>query len=991
MVLHNRHLVVALIAVFLVSGFSGLIYQSIWTHYLKLFLGHAAYAQALVLATFMGGLALGSWWAAQLSRGKLPLLYLYALAEIAVGVYALLFHRLFIWTVELTFDSLLPGLDGVGLVYLVKWGVGLLLILPPSILLGTTFPLMAAGLLQRSPGQGGRLLALLYFSNSFGAALGVLVSGFVLIAALGLPGTVALAGVLNILVALLVLLLVGRAGEAPLPQSPEPETTATIAGGRPVQRLLLIAAVLTGFASFVYELSWIRMLNLVLGAATHSFELMLASFILGLALGGWWIRNRIDQFANPLKALAWIQLLMGSLAAATLVFYNQLFDVMVYLMAALDATEQGYALFKLSSMGLAMAVMLPASICAGMTLPLITATLTRVGYDSRAVGHVYAVNTVGAIVGVALTAAWLIPLLGLRNTLLLGAFVDVVTAVMLMRSPASKTSPRWPLGFAVAGLLILALVYQAPGFDHRRMSSSVYRYGMLLGPDAQVAYYRDGRSATVSVVKGSQGDISIFTNGKSDAAIAPLSEPANGDEHTMLMLGHLGMALHPQPRQVAVIGFGSGLSTHALLGNPELVQVDTIEIESAMIEGARLFGERVARAYQDPRSQLHIDDAKTFFSTRQKRYDLIVSEPSNPWVSGVAGLFSREHYRQVKRYLLPGGLYLQWLPLYETNMGLVSSVLKAFSAEFTDFALYTGADNDLLIIGRADGPLGSLSDASLAHPLVAADMTRIQVEGLGDLVVRYLGDKATLESFLAQVPVPANSDYYPYLDAHAERARFVGSNASDIMRLNRLWLMGDSWLQSQVWNTHTAGLHSHLAANFLRALFLAELLSADLDLRQLPSGQLPEADYRRARNVASMRDRCDVRQLDGDLEDALWLSDATAVYGPSALISEFWGSIVEAPCFDTLAPQVRLAYQFFYAVSARENQRILELAAQLLPALGSLRGYTDYVMLQVLSATERMDRPQLGLDFLEQQAPMKIEALEVLVLVASLRAQVDQR
>ncbi len=640
-------------------------------------------------------------------------------------------------------------------------------------------------------------------------------------------------------------------------------------------------AAFTGLASFIYELSWIRMLNLVLGAATHSFELMLSSFILGLALGGWWIRNRIDSFTNPLLALAWIQWTMGLLAASTVVFYNQLFDLMMFLMSALDATDQGYVLFKLCSMFLAMMVMLPATICAGMTLPLITNTLSNSGYDSRAVGHVYSVNTLGAIAGVILTAAWLIPMLGIRNTLLVGALVDIVAAVLLLRSPVIGKSSRWAWGFATAGLVCLALLQQSPGFDQQRMSSSVYRYGTLLEEDIEVTYYQDGKTATVNVVETGWGDLAIYTNGKSDASIAPLSQLASGDEHTMLMLGHLGLALHPQPEQVAVIGFGSGLSTHALLAHPQLHQVDTIEIEEAMIEGARLFGERVARAYDDPRSKVYVDDAKTFFSTRGKQYDLIVSEPSNPWVSGVSGLFSREHYQQVKRHLLPGGLYLQWLPMYETNMSLVTSVLKAFAIEFDDYALYTGANEDLLIIGSAQGPLGPLSDQALSYPDVAAEMERIEIRGMGDLVGRYLIDRAALQVFLEQVPVPANSDYYPYLDNGAERARFVGEDAFDLQRLNRIWLMIDPWLQQQVWSTQTRGNHTQLSEKFLQSIFLGELWAKDFDLEKIPVGKLPEEDYRRARNVSAAGERCNTRQIDVDLQDALWLSDATAVYGPA--------------------------------------------------------------------------------------------------------------
>lgn len=589
----NRLVVPFLIAVFFLSGITGLVYQSIWTHYLKLYLGHAAYAQSLVLATFMGGLAIGSWLAAQFTVRSRSLLVYYALAEAVIGLYALVFHSAFVGLLDLTFSSLLSGQSSAAAVQLTKWAGALVLILPPSILLGTTFPLMADGLIRRQPERPGQLLGLLYFSNSLGAVFGVLISGFVLIRLWGLPLTVYSAGLLNLLIATLVLVLLwlGEGSEDPPAVASSPGQRE--AGQGSVQLLLLLCAGFTGLASFIYEVTWIRMLNLVLGSATHSFELMLATFILGLALGGWWIRRRIDGITHPLRQLAWIQLLMGLLAAATVVLYNQLFDVMAYLMAGLDRTGQGYVLFKLASMCLAMAVMLPATICAGMTLPLITATLSRYGYGERAVGHIYSINTLGAIFGVALVTLVLIPALGLRFSLLSGAAIDVVLAVCLLASSASGLSRRWPFGFAMAGVLGLGGLMLVAPFDTEKMASSVYRSGGLYAKSMEVLFHGDGRSATVAVTGNDEGQVWIATNGKTDASIKPLDQEPTGDEHTMVMLATLGMALRPQATEVAVIGFGSGLTTHLLLGDSHLKQVDTVDIEPLMIEGARHFGDRV--------------------------------------------------------------------------------------------------------------------------------------------------------------------------------------------------------------------------------------------------------------------------------------------------------------------------------------------------------------------------------------------------------------
>src|SRR5258706_4147422 len=233
---------------FTVSGFAGPIYESIWSHYLKLFLGHAAYAPTLVLALFMGGMAAGSWICSRASGGWANLLRGYAIAEALIGVAALAFHPVFVASTETAYSSILPALGGETSAALFKWTLAGLLILPQSILLGTTFPLMSAGLIRRYPLAPGESLAMLYFTNSFGAAIGVLASGFLMIEALGLPGTVQAAGGLNLALAVIVWLL-APGKEPSMAARGGPEHAA----GESRFGLLLLVALLTGAASFVFE------------------------------------------------------------------------------------------------------------------------------------------------------------------------------------------------------------------------------------------------------------------------------------------------------------------------------------------------------------------------------------------------------------------------------------------------------------------------------------------------------------------------------------------------------------------------------------------------------------------------------------------------------------------------------------------------------------------------------------------------------------------
>ena len=262
----------AFYVLFTASGFAGLIYESVWTHYLKLFLGHAAYAQSLVLAVFMGGMAAGAAWCGRRSARLANPLAAYALVEALIGLAALVFHALFVHITDWSYESLLPLLGNEWLALGAKLFVSCLLILPQSVLLGMTFPLMSAGLVRAQRSAAGESVAMLYFTNSLGAAAGVLFSGFVLIGWVGLPGTLQTAGALNLLIALVVWFLARPAQHAPLEKTADEKADVL---------LLLAIAFFTGLASFVYEISWIRMLSLVL-----------AVFMGGMAAGAAWCGRR---------------------------------------------------------------------------------------------------------------------------------------------------------------------------------------------------------------------------------------------------------------------------------------------------------------------------------------------------------------------------------------------------------------------------------------------------------------------------------------------------------------------------------------------------------------------------------------------------------------------------------------------------------------------------------------------------------------------------
>lgn len=767
----------ALLWIFALSGFAGLIYQSIWTQYLGLFLGHSAYAQSLVLMLFMGGMALGAWLVSRHTESMRRPLLAYAAIELLIGVLGLLFDPLYHAGTAWAYESLMPSATGNGL----RWTMATVLVLPQCILLGATFPLMSAGYMRLQPAAEGRVLAGLYFANSIGAAIGALAATYFLLPRVGLPGAIMTAGLLNILVAIAIYPISKHEGAAAI----SPRMTPAAGQARVTAPFVVLSvAALTGATSFVYEITWVRMLSMALGTTIHAFEVMLAAFISGIAFGGLWLRHRADRMQRPLAVAGWVQVLMGLAALASMFVYAHAFEWVGWLLRVIARTEEGYALYNLSSGLISLLVMFPAAFFAGMTLPLLTLALLRQGGGERVIGHVYAVNTLGAIVGVLVAVHLLLPLLGLKLALWLAAAVDLVLGVVLLRlttvrRPASRLSI--PTGVGMVALAALALTLWLVKFDPLMLASSVYRHGSTFLDNTRMRYYRDGKTASVALYERGEGKSlvrAISTNGKVDAALSmhPQGEII-ADEYTMIMAAALPLSMRDRFDRVGVIGFGSGLTTHALLGSKRIGQVDTIEIEPMMVEGAKLFGDRVSRAYEDPRSHIVIDDAKAFFASSPRRYDLIVSEPSNPWMGGTATLFSEEFYSFVPRHLEDDGIFLQWVQTYEIDPALVSSVLRAMLGHFSDVQAYLSNGEDLLLIAVPKGKVPALGARLFGDAGLRDDLARIGFRDVRDLQDTFVLDRTALVAYANLYPAQANSDFFPILQLQAPVTRFMKAKA----------------------------------------------------------------------------------------------------------------------------------------------------------------------------------------------------------------------
>lgn len=795
---------------FFLSGVAGLVHESLWARYLGLLLGHAAYGQVLTLVVYMGGIGLGSHLAARwLARMRDPL-RTYVHVEIGIAIFGLVFHPLFLFLRDTLLDSGILAGRSMGFSTVVAVLTGSVATLPPAILLGMTFPLAAGGLMRLARDGGRDSIARLYFGNSLGASCGAIAASYLLIPALGTHGSLRFAAFMNLLAALGAWLVVRALAlpAATIQEDPEPEATGGPWSGetsprnsavpmgtdpvapeappaavprtesvQPPDRLtwiVLAVALGTGLSSFLYEIGWIRYLALLIGSSTHAFDLMIGAFVFGLALGALYIHRHPPR--RPLVALLVAQAAMAACALVPVLAYAPFFRATNQLNKILVRSLEAWPFHAFSQFVFAAAVMLPAAFFAGMTLPLATRFLCERHRDETYTGKVYAWNTLGAILGAASGSLLFMPLLGFTRLVALGATIDLLLALVLL---AWVSGRRWLVfpSIAVAAALVVAGWALEP--DNHLVVAGAYRGNRVMLPTTKI-HRLDGRTATVSVQEiGTL--VSVRTNGKPDASL-DRAQPARArlsDELTQNLAAWVARVYVHRPWEGALIGLGSGMTAHRMLGDPRVTHLDGIEIEKAMWEQSTWFRPFNRRIHEDPRFAIHFLDARIFFATRENPYDVIVSEPSNPWVAGVSSLFTREFYREVKRHLASDGVFVQWLHTYEFEDGLLLSIMAALAAEFPHLRLhFVPTTQDMVIVASA-GPLRA-DDANLANPEDSLELLRFRMRR--DDVTR--GTLLWTEKTILPLVEgrQQNSEFRPLVDGRAEQAFYAKHNSRIVPR-----------------------------------------------------------------------------------------------------------------------------------------------------------------------------------------------------------------
>ena len=700
---------------FLASGASGLVYQIVWMRELTLIFGATTLAVSTVLAVFMGGLAVGSLYGGRLADRIARPMHAYGLLEIGIGLYGALIPVLFA-ALPYVYQPLwrAAGLSFFAL-SLVRFALAALVLAAPTILMGATLPILSRYVATRADTVG-RDVGGLYTINTLGAVAGAAAGGLLLIPTAGLVGTTLVAAGLNLLAGAIALWAArdeagaaGRAAPAPRQNARarrEPDAAERL-DVRSRRGVALFAAFgVSGLAALAYEVAWTRSLSLVLGSSVYAFAIMLTTFLVGLALGagvGAWIADRVRR---PLAALAAVEAGVAVSAFAGLFLIAELPYVFLMLYRGFESSPT--ALLLVTRLTAAALVMLVPTTLLGAVFPLaVRAAAGSVEAIGRTVGALYSVNTLGAIVGAFATGFVLIPWLGVEGSIVAAVVLNLLAAAGL--ALASRGATRAARA-AVAGALVLAAALAAPlrpQWDPAVMASGVYRYAPTIKAasraeflrhyaakgDGETVFYRDGVSATVAV-QHQHGHYVLKVNGKPDATTA-------GDLPTQAIIAHLPLLVHADPKTALVIGWGSGVTVGAALAHP-LERVTAVELEPAVVEASRFFEGVNGRPLEDPRTELLLNDGRNVLVATDRRFDVVVSEPSNPWLSGVANLFTREYFEAGAAHLAEGGVFCQWLQIYEMQPPEVATLMATFNLAFPHVYVFRGASGDLMLLGARE-------------------------------------------------------------------------------------------------------------------------------------------------------------------------------------------------------------------------------------------------------------------------------------------------
>lgn len=713
---------------FFLSGFTGLIYEILWIRMIVKLIGGAPFAVSIILTIFMAGLGLGSYIASRtIDRIKNPanLVVLYGMLEVVIGVYALLIPLFLKWF-EPLFSILYNRFFECFMLYnfltFIECSV---LLCIPVICMGATLPILCkfyVNTMKRLGTNTGRLYGL----NTIGAALGSLVCGFWLLSIWGMQGTLYFAVSINLVIGFLCLLN-GLVIRNSCRRQIEEELPIQHARSQPAEKIrntgilygsLIIFAV-SGFCSMAYEVVWTKLLGLLVGPTTYSFTIVLVTFILGLALGSMLFGYLADKMSKPMILLISTQIIAGLLAlgVSQLLGNSQLFFAKI-----LYSFQENFALQNFLKGVVLFSFMILPTLCLGATFPLVSKIYTqRMANIGRSIGFAYSINTIGAVLGSFCAGFILIPLVGKELSIRLLVSLQILCAVLIALISLAKTFRFKLVPLVVPALAGLALCFYFPQWNRQQLTQGKYHRfsdyettidnagwaeSLFSGTDlleqtqqGEIVYYGDG-VAGFTAVKRHVNPLEdyyykLIISGKTDAS-------SHGDMKTQTLSGHFPLLFHPDPKKVMVIGLASGVTAGEALNYP-IEQLDVLEISEEVVTASDYFRPWNSGVLSDPRTNLIVQDGRAHLQLTDQMYDIIISEPSNPWMAGLAALFTNDFFELGRERLNDQGIFVQWLQTYQIDWETVKLIGRTFTDVFPNSILVTtepaGFGADYLLIG----------------------------------------------------------------------------------------------------------------------------------------------------------------------------------------------------------------------------------------------------------------------------------------------------
>ena len=731
-----RPFLALLVALFFASGCSALIYEIVWYQLLQLVIGSSAVSLGVLLATFMGGLCIGSLALPRILSRDLHPLRVYAALELGIGICGLLA----LFGMPLV-DRVYAAAVGHGLpAMLLRAVVSSACLLPPTILMGASLP--AAARWIETGEKGVSWLGLLYGANTCGAVFGCLLAGFYLLRVYDMSTATFVAAFINAVVALISYALSKRSAAA-ITEAPAAMNSAK--ADWPVY----ITIALSGACALGAEIVWTRLLGLLLGATVYTFSLILAVFLIGIGIGS----NAGSVLSRHIKeariALGWCQMLIAGAIAWTAVTLAQ--SLPYWPINSLLSTSSWYT-FQVDLVRCLWAI-LPAACLWGASFPLALRAVARVGEDpGRMIGGVYASNTAGAIVGALGFSLILIPHIGSRDSqrvlIAVAAISGLIVAVPVLWQRKQKPPVLAFVASSIAAIWLVTSVSPVPGeliaYGRRILTSS---------GRSRILYVGEGLNSSIAISQWDDGAVQFHVSGKVEASTEPY------DMRLQRMLGFMPALFHPHPATVLVVGFGAGVTGGSFTRHPDVRRIVICEMEPLVPPTAtRFFARENYDVMNDRRTEMIYDDARHYILTSRDRFDIITSDPIHPWVKGSATLYSKEYFELVKRHLNPGGIVTQWVPLYESDTNTVRSEIATFFAVFPRGTIWgnenAGGGYDVVLLGQAEGQ--KIDVPGLEQRLGSADYIGVR-RALGEvgfhtpmnLLATYAGSAEDLKPWLA--------------------------------------------------------------------------------------------------------------------------------------------------------------------------------------------------------------------------------------------------